>query len=344
MALWMVRMGRQGEQEEFALSKGLAVIGWDEMPDLSAVTSREDLCSLYEEAYPDASKHKAAIHVSELWAFRERIREGDIVALPMKTRSAVALGEVFGPYKYDPSNPLGAKHTRPVRWHRTDIPRSDFGQDLLYSLGCLLAVCQIKRNNAQERIKTMMGGAPDPVPPATLPSEGQVESTGEGEVEPPADLETYAQDQIRALVGARFKGHELARLVTAILTAQGHQTFMSPPGPDGGVDIVAGGGPMGFDPPRLCVQVKSGGSPVGVGVLRELQGVMQNFGADQGLLVSWAGFKDSVYREARTHFFEIRLWDADKLVQGILESYDKLPDEIQAELPLKRIWVPVPEE
>ena len=101
---------------------------------------------------------------------------------------------------------------------------------------------------------------------------------------------------------------------------------------------------MGFDRPRICVQVKSGGSPVGVTVLRELQGVMKNFGAEQGLLVSWGGFKDSVYREARTLFFEIRLWDADKLVEGVLESYDKLADEIQAELPLKRIWVPVPEE
>ncbi|MHB9036592.1 MAG: hypothetical protein ACYC64_07985 [Armatimonadota bacterium] len=31
---------------------------------------------------------------------------------------------------------------------------------------------------------------------------------------------------------------------------------MSPPGSDGGADILAGGGAMGFNPPRLCIQVK----------------------------------------------------------------------------------------
>ena len=59
---------------------------------------------------------------------------------------------------------------------------------------------------------------------------------------------------------------------------------VSPPGADGGVDILAGKGPLGFDPPRLVVQVKSQDAPVDVGVLRELQGVMHQFNADQA---SW---------------------------------------------------------
>ena len=101
---------------------------------------------------------------------------------------------------------------------------------------------------------------------------------------------------------------------------------------------------MGFNSPRLCVQVKSGTAPVGVTSLRELQGVMKNYGAEQGLFVSWGGFKDSVYREARKLFFEIRLWDSDQLVKSLLEQYNKLTDEIQAELPLKRIWILVPDE
>ena len=38
-------------------------------------------------------------------------------------------------------------------------------------------------------------------------------------------------------------------------------TKLSPPGPDGGIDIFAGRGPFGLDAPRLCVQVKSQNSP-----------------------------------------------------------------------------------
>ncbi len=53
---------------------------------------------------------------------------------------------------------------------------------------------------------------------------------------------------------------------------------------------------MGFGSPRLCVQVKSSPSPADVNVLRGLQGVLQNFHAEQGLLVCWGGFKSSVNR------------------------------------------------
>jgi restriction system protein len=78
--------------------------------------------------------------------------------------------------------------------------------------------------------------------------------------------------------------------------------------------------------------------------MRELQGVMKSFGAEQGLLVSWGGFKNSVLSEARRLFFEIRLWDAGDVVNALLEDYERMSAELQAELPLKRIWAMVPEE
>jgi restriction system protein len=160
----------------------------------------------------------------------------------------------------------------------------------------------------------------------------------------PPDLEEFARDQIRAYIGRKFRGHELSRLVTAILKAQDYQTYMAPPGADGGVDIIAGRGPMGFDAPRLCVQVKSSDQPLDVKPLRELQGVMRSFGAQQGLLVSWGGFRQSVLNESRQHFFDTRLWDAGDVIEMLLAHYDRLPPGLQTELPLKRIWTLVPEE
>lgn len=101
---------------------------------------------------------------------------------------------------------------------------------------------------------------------------------------------------------------------------------------------------MGFSSPRLCVQVKSSPDPADVGVLRGLQGVLQNFRADQGLLVCWGGFKSSVIQEARQSFFTVRLWDSGELLQAIVKNYDKFPADLQAELPLKKIWALVLEE
>jgi restriction system protein len=78
--------------------------------------------------------------------------------------------------------------------------------------------------------------------------------------------------------------------------------------------------------------------------VREFQAAMKNFGADFGLFVSWGGFRRSVEKEVLRHFFDVRLWDADDLVDEILDQYPKLPEATQTELPLKQIWVLVGEE
>jgi restriction system protein len=114
-------------------------------------------------------------------------------------------------------------------------------------------------------------------------------------------------------------------------------------GPDGGIDILAGAGAMGFDRPRICVQVKSGGVQNDAAI-RELEGVMSRMSADHGLFVSWDGFNTTALKGARDLFFKVRLWDDRKLIAQLLENYERMPDDLQAELPLKRIWVVVPEE
>lgn len=65
---------------------------------------------------------------------------------------------------------------------------------------------------------------------------------------------------------------------------------------------------------------------------------MQNVNADQGLLVAWGGFKQSVDKETPSQFFRVRLWDQDALIDQLLEHYDKLGEDLRAELPLKRVW------
>lgn len=339
MSVWLVRAGRNGEHENFALENGEAVIGWDELPDLAQFDSREKLSDQMQRAYPDEGKGAVSNHVGQVWAFRSRIEKGDLIVLPLKTRSMIAIGKCIGAYKFEPENPDGARHTRAVRWIREDIPREAFGKDLLYSFGAFMTVCQVKRNNAENRIRAVLDGKEDPL----IPAVGEEPEEPEDIFSVP-DLEQYAADQIREYIARKFKGHELSEVVSQILRAEGYQVQVSAPGPDGGVDILAGRGPMGFDIPRLCVQVKSGNAPVDAKIFRELRGVMEDRSADQGLLVSWSGFTRPAVEEARRQFFRVRLWDAGALVGKVLENYEKLSEELRAELPLKRIWALVLEE
>ncbi|MHC4402058.1 MAG: restriction endonuclease [Planctomycetota bacterium] len=339
MSVWLVRAGKNGEREDFALEHGLAVIGWDECPDLAHIDNREKLSDQIQQSYPDKGKMTIANYVGQVWAFLGRIEKGDLIVLPLKTRSMIAIGKCAGPYKYEPANPAGSRHTRSVEWVRENIPREAFGKDLLYSFGAFMTVCQIKRNNAEERIRVVLSGKEDPL----VPTVGKAPEEPEDILSVP-DLEQYAADQIRQYIARKFKGHELSHVVAQVLRAEGYQMEVSAPGPDGGVDILAGKGPMGFDMPRLCVQVKSTNAPVEPKVMRELRGVMEDRGADQGLLVSWSGFTRPAVEEARRQFFRVRLWDAGTLVGKILDNYEKLSEELRAELPLKRIWALVLEE
>src|SRR3989304_1214290 len=331
MTLWMVRAGRHGEREQEALEKGFVAIGWDKLPDLSKISSKEELTNLYKKVFPNAKKMSAANQVGQLWRFMDSINVGDLVVLPLKHRSAIAVGKVEGKYEYRKDAGEGLHHIRPVKWIKTDIPRSEFDQDLLYSLGAFKTVCQIERNNAEERVKAILKG-------------GRI-SGDQHEIQTPEfEIEQAAKDQILKHIDHKFKGHELAILVEAVIQAQGYITSLSTPGPDGGVDILAGAGQMGFDKPKICVQVKSSSSPADVNVLRNLVGTMQKFKADQGLLVSWGGFNSKVIEESRLSFFTVRLWDSGNLLSEILSHFEKLPESLKAELPLKRIWALVQEE
>ena len=171
------------------------------------------------------------------------------------------------------------------------IPRSVFDQDLLYSFGAFMTICQVSRNDAEQRVGTL-ARAGWTAPSRTTVS--AIEAPVVAEEEEAVDLERLARDQIVKLIGRKFKSHEMTRLVDAILKSQGYTTLMSPPGPDKDIDILAAPGPLGFGRPRICVQVKSQESPLDLPTLNQLIGSMQNVQADQGLLVAWGGFKASI--------------------------------------------------
>lgn len=214
-----------------------------------------------------------------------------------------------------------------------------------------MTVCRIGRNDAECRARALLDQGDWPAatakPPSLRPSElsNLRPTTHRGASPVPltlAQLEQHSASMIRERIAQRFKGHELSRLVAALLEVQGYKVRVSPPGIDGGVDILAGSGPLGFDAPRLVVQVKSQDTKVDVRVLRELSGVMTRFQADHGLLVGWGGFNQAVRAEAATDYFRVRLWEADDIVHGIEEHYARLPEDIRSEIPLKQVWTLAP--
>ena len=342
MAIWIIRAGSHGEYEQKFIQENRVYVTWDGLDvNLSKLAERLELVAAMTQRYPDA-KPKAILNwVSQIWPFAHMIKKGDLVILPLKLLPAIQIGEITGDYHFEPAGPDPYFHWRSVKWIGEVVPRAHFGQDLLYTFGAFLTICRVQRNNAEQRIAAMRanGWKPETITAAIKATEPVSDEATEN-----TDLEELAHDQIAQLIAARFKGHGLTRLVEGILKLNRYTTYRSPEGADGGADILAGAGPLGFGEPRLCVKVKSEANPIDRPTVDKLLGAVSKFGADEGLFVSWSGYRSNVQKELAASFFKVRLWTQKELLEQLFVHYDRLDDDLKAELPLKRIWMVAAQE
>jgi restriction system protein len=337
MAVWLVRAGKHGEHEHKFFEDKRVYVTWDRLAaDLSKMSDRPAVVGEMRKLYPNAKQKQLQNWAAQVWAFARSMTIGDLVAMPLKSQRAIAIGEITGAYQFDPAGPNPYFHYRTVKWIET-VPRQKIPQDLLYSLGSVLTICRIQRNDAEARFAAMRKSGWKPEGPLG-PSPVAGDDADDEELEADHDLEAAAKDQIARLINARFKGHGLTRLVDAILRAQGYTTYLSPEGADGGADILAGSGPLGFSEPRLCVEVKSEANQIDRPTVDKLLGAVEKFRANHGLFVAWNGYKRTVLKELAGSFFKVRLWTGDDLLNALFENYDKLDEDIRAELPLKQMW------
>lgn len=337
MGIWLVRAGSRGEYEQKFIQESRVYVTRDALDvNLAKLKQRADLTAVMTERYPDTKPTAIQSWVSQVWPFAREIRRGDLIVLPLKRRPAIYIGEVTGDYRAESKGLNPFYHSRQVKWIAEGVPRSHFGKDLLFTFGASLTLCRVRRNNAEERITAMRANG---WKPETLVSAARMTAPVLNGTVDDTDLEVLARDQIARAIIARFKGHGLTRLIEAIFEAQGYCTYLSQPGPDGGVDILAGSSPLGFGNPRLCIQVKSGDEPTDRATVDQLLGAMTRFGVQEGVFVSWSGFKPNVEKEFASSFFRVRLWKQKDVLEQLFANYDKLSEELKAELPLKRVWM-----
>ena len=266
--------------------------------------------------------------------------------MPLKPDPQLAIGRITGDYRYLNEEDRERRHVRPVEWRITDVPRTAIRQDLLHTLGAFSTYCGIVRHDGAWRIEQVLQTGRDPGArvPGAAASRDESELTSETDADSaPIEIERYALDQIAIRVIEIFSGHRLADLVAAILSAEGYVCEVSPPGADQGIDVVAGTGPLGMDPPRIVVQVKSEPTAIGDEVVQRLEGALGRQHADQGLLVAWGGVTRQAHQAIRSRRFILKLWNADEVLARLFRNYDLLPASIQAELPLKQVWTLVEE-
>ena len=130
---------------------------------------------------------------------------------------------------------------------------------------------------------------------------------------------------------------DFQNLVADLLRAMSyHVSWVSPPGKDGGVDVLAWPDALGTRLPRIKVQVKRQQQAVSVDGLRSFLALLGD--DDVGLFVCTGGFTKDAEIEARTQEKRrVTLIGLEKLFDLWVEHYDGLSDQARRRLPLRPI-------
>jgi len=146
-----------------------------------------------------------------------------------------------------------------------------------------------------------------------------------------------AWEQVNAYLHA-MPPYDFQELVAGLLKAMGyHVSWVSPPGADGGIDIVAYTDPLGAAGPRIKVQVKRLDGKVTADGLRSFMAVVGD--QDVGIFVALGGFTSGAEAEARRQEKrKLTLINALSLYELWVQHLSRVPEDYRQLLPLTPVY------
>ncbi len=301
-------------------------IGWKEMGDFSMLKTWEELKKKYESVYSETGARAWNI-TGQIYRFAQEINKNDIILVPLKASREVLVGQVTSEYLHD--SELVSKdypNVRRLRWLKK-LSRDQLSVPFRNTLGGIMTVFNA---NAHSRELNRLMGAEIVKVDEAIEVESEIPTTLILE-----DLKEKTEQMILDSI-SQMDAFDFQKLVAGLLRTLGYQVIrLSQPGPDGGFDIDASPDILGFEPPRVKVQVKNRKNQASRPEIQQLAGVT---GATHKLFVSASGFNAGALKEAEKHP-ELSLIDGERLIELLLEYYEKLDHESQALVPLRKVYV-----
>ena len=127
---WIYSPGNGAEIWSECYEKGFMAIGWDEIGDLTAYSTKDEMKQAMKEEIDPTLAYTMAAHAT--WQFVHDMRPGDIVFAKKGMYHIIGRGVVESGYQYDPSR-KHYKNIRSVRWtHKGEWPHP--GQAVMKTL------------------------------------------------------------------------------------------------------------------------------------------------------------------------------------------------------------------
>jgi len=306
-----------GKYAEQFISGGYVAIGWLPKDDLSGVTSREEIYSLYKEEYPnDTSNIVIGQQVGQIARFLLEIRSGDYVVTPAQNTEFIYYGvvEENAYFFADGSDGCPFLHRKRVKWHKTPIQRSQFSVPFQNTIRSSLTVFSI--NHPKNFFTTI----------------DQSQLIPESEKRTEFDYYTSILNRILELDDKEFE-----ILITHILTALGFEgSEHTGKVGDGGVDATGELDVANMAKIKLFVQAKRYKLDARIqgNVVKALRANIPAGG--QGAFITTADFQKQAKEIAlEIGFPRIGLINGRQLVDILAEHWNDIPKDFQDKLNLK---------
>lgn len=325
--VWVVRAGKGGRYASQFEELGIVGIGFVEVGDVAGM----DRTALFDHARELIGSNSGNV-AGQIHRFANRMKIGDLVAVPDGGTRELLYGRVSGDYEYRAEAPVAHyRHVRKVDWlgrrNRDELP-----DRVLFSLGSLLTVFEPSSQGLLAGF-LLTGQVPERASEEGSPTEAEDDA---GAATSAGEQEARNRELIEKQI-SKLGWEETQDLVAGVLEALGYKTKVAPPGADGGVDIHACRDPLFLHPPIIKVQVKAKPTTkISPDEIRQLNGLVDRTG-ERGIFVATGGFTSPAETEA--HHMGVQLWDLEALVALFLESYDELDEKTQGFVSLRQIWV-----
>lgn len=289
---------------------------------------------MVDAIYADSSQQARAMITGQVHRFGSVMQTGDDVVTYSPEERLYHIGSVTGGCIIEDTtgdDEHDSRYSRPVIW-RTVASRDKLADTSKNSLGTIATLSQIGDDVFADL--TAAAGTNDDSPSAPAQA---------------ADNETTDDDETRRITAnegiekikdriVALSWEDMESLVAGLLRAMGYRTTLTSKGGDQGRDVIASPDGLGLTSPRIIVEVKHRGNPMGAPAVHSFIGGLHD--SDKGLYVSTGGFTKEALYEAERARVPVTLLNLDQFARVFVDNYETTDLETSALLPLTRIYWP----
>ena len=289
---------------------------------------------MVDAIYADSSQQARAMITGQVHRFGSVMQTGDDVVTYSPEERLYHIGSVTGGCIIEDTtgdDEHDSRYSRPVIW-RTVASRDKLADTSKNSLGTIATLSQIGDDVFADL--TAAAGTSDDSPSAPAQA---------------ADNETTDDDETRRITAnegiekikdriVALSWEDMESLVAGLLRARGYRTTLTSKGGDQGRDVIASPDGLGLTSPRIIVEVKHRGNPMGAPAVHSFIGGLHD--SDKGLYVSTGGFTKEALYEAERARVPVTLLNLDQFARVFVDNYETTDLETSALLPLTRIYWP----